>query len=184
MSSQHSEIPDLFISTIRSINSQTPKDWSIEQRTWHPKTIQEELHRFLTELMIESGFQEKWGGVDKINIPKNMSRQASTYIGFLRFKNRKAHPMIADQLNGIVFNDGRLTVELNKYPPRDIHLKINSEVALKYNPQLKKRVASGNQTASNENYHGQIQSYSHESRESSDEEFDMVSVMFSRSYIN
>jgi len=177
MNSKQSQIPDLFVSTIRSINSQTPKDWSIERRTLHPKAIQEELYKFITELMLEWKVEDKWGGIEKINIPKNMSRFASTYYGLLRFKNRKAHSIIAEQLNGILFNDGRLSVELNRYPPREIHLQFNSELAFKYNPQLKQRYDDIHQTKSNENSQSQRLNHPHvDSQDNSDEEFDIVSV--------
>jgi RNA recognition motif-containing protein len=175
MNSKESEIPDLFISTIRSINNQTPKEWNIEERTWHPKTVQEELKNFITELMVEWGCEEKWGGIEKVNIPKNMSRYASTYFGFLRFKNRSAHSVIANQLNGVFFNDGRLTVELNKYPPRDIHLQIHSETTFKYNPQLKQRYSKGQQE-NNVLNHGPKKQAQTSDQIDSEDEFDIISV--------
>jgi hypothetical protein len=87
-----------------------------------------------------------------------MNRSATTYYGFLRFKNREALPIIATQLNGVYFNDGRITVELNKYPPRDIHLEQQSEVTFKYNPQLKQRLCKNQQPIT-------VDSHSHEKNE-------------------
>jgi hypothetical protein len=177
MNNKEIEMPDLFVSAIRSINSQTPRDWSIEQRTWHPKSVQEELKKFITELMTEWRVEEKWGAIEKLNIPKAMSRYASTYYGFLRFKNRSAHPMIANQLNGVLFNDGRLTVELNKYPPRDIHMERHSEITFKYNPQLKQRYE---QQGNNEDSQSRATPVMNSSPTESEDEFDIVTVIDSQ----
>lgn len=124
MNNEDSAIPDLFVSTIRSINSKDSKRVEKRRKNVAPKKrVQEELYKFFNELMIEWKVERQWGPIVKINIRKIMSRHASTYYGFLRFKNRNLHPTIANQLNGTYFNDGRLTVELNKNPPRDIRLE-------------------------------------------------------------
>jgi hypothetical protein len=174
MNEKDSQTPDLFLSTIRSINSNTPREWKIEERTWHPKAVQEELYKFFTELMQEWDVAGQWGEIEKINIPKNMSRQASTYFGFMRFKNRSLHPIIANQLNGVYFNDGRLTVELNKYPPRDIHCNNYSQVMLKYSPQLKLRYSTqSTQKTQDTNCQDQNREANNDD---SDNDFDILSI--------
>lgn len=164
----------MFLSTIRSINSNTPREWKIEERTWHSKSVQEELYKFFNELMQEWDVAKQWGEIEKIYIPKNMSRHASTYYGFMKFKNRSLNPTIASQLNRVYFNDGRLTVELNKYPPRDIHFNSHSEVMLKYSPQLKLRY-SAHSTSGTQNTNGQDQNQA-KSNDDSDNEFDILSI--------
>ncbi len=82
MNNKDSDIPDLCVSTIRSINIQTPDDWYIKERTWHPKAVQEGLKKFIDELMVEWGLKEKWGRIEKLKIPQNMNRFSNNHKNF------------------------------------------------------------------------------------------------------
>jgi hypothetical protein len=59
MNNQHSNMPDSYVSTIRSIKTYNSQEFKIEERTWHPKEVQEELiNEFISELMHEWGVEQ------------------------------------------------------------------------------------------------------------------------------